>query len=49
MLRGCGLDSKGSGLVPVMGFCEHGNEPSGFIRREEFFVKRSDYQLFKNE
>jgi hypothetical protein len=27
-----GLDSIGSGLGPVAGFCEHGNEPSGSIK-----------------
>jgi hypothetical protein len=25
------LDSAGSGWGPVAGFCEHGDEPSGFI------------------
>jgi hypothetical protein len=28
----CGLDASGSGQRPVAGFCEHGNEPSGFIK-----------------
>jgi hypothetical protein len=32
----CGLDASGSGQVPVAGFCEHGNEPSGSIKGEEF-------------
>jgi hypothetical protein len=27
----------GSGLDPVAGFCEHGNEPSGSIRRRNIF------------
>jgi hypothetical protein len=31
----CGLDSSGSGYVPVTGCCEHGNEPSGSIKGEE--------------
>jgi hypothetical protein len=31
----CGLDSSGSGYGPVAGPCEHGNEPSGSIKREE--------------
>jgi hypothetical protein len=31
----------------VPGFCEHGNEPSGSIKKEGFFDKLSDYQLFK--
>jgi hypothetical protein len=33
---GCGLDSSGSGLRPVVGFCDHGTEPSGFIKGGEF-------------
>jgi hypothetical protein len=28
-------------------FCEHGNEPSGSIKKAGFFDKLSDYQLFK--
>jgi hypothetical protein len=32
----CGLDSCGSGQAPVVGFCEHGNEPSGSIKCREF-------------
>jgi hypothetical protein len=32
----CGLDATGSGKRPVVGRCEHGNEPSGFIKVEEF-------------
>jgi hypothetical protein len=31
----------------VVGFCEHGDEPSGSIRKQEFFDKLSDNQLFK--
>jgi hypothetical protein len=31
-----GLDASGSGQGPVVGFCEHGNEPSGSIRAENF-------------
>jgi hypothetical protein len=27
------LDSAGSGQGPVAGFCEHSNEPSGFIKK----------------
>jgi hypothetical protein len=33
----CGLDSTGSGWGPVVGCCEHGNEPSGSVRGGEFF------------
>jgi hypothetical protein len=29
---GCGLDSSGSGLEPMVGSCEHENEPSGSIK-----------------
>jgi hypothetical protein len=29
---GCGLDSAVSGLRPIVGCCEHGNEPSGSIK-----------------
>jgi hypothetical protein len=31
----------------VVGFCEHGNEPSGSVRKQYFFDKLSDNQLFK--
>jgi hypothetical protein len=32
----------------VAGFCEHGNKPSGSIKKEGyFFDKLSDKQLFK--
>jgi hypothetical protein len=29
-LGGCGLDSTVSGQGPVAGFCEYGDEPSGY-------------------
>jgi hypothetical protein len=29
----CGLGASGSRQGPVAGCCEHGNEPSGSIRR----------------
>jgi hypothetical protein len=29
------------------GFCEHGNEPSGSIRKQDIFDKLSYHQLFK--
>jgi hypothetical protein len=32
----CGLVSSDSGYGPVVGSCEHGNEPSGFIKGEKF-------------
>jgi hypothetical protein len=35
----CGLDLSG----PVVGSCEHGNEPSGCIRGRELLEELSDY------
>lgn len=41
--KGCKLISSGSGKGPVMGSCEHGNEPHGLIDGGKFpdqlFVK----------
>jgi hypothetical protein len=31
------LDSAGSGYGPVAGFCEHNDEPSGSIKKSEYF------------
>jgi hypothetical protein len=31
----------------MAGFCEHGTELSGPIKKAGFFYKLSDYQLFK--
>jgi hypothetical protein len=31
----------------VAGFCEHGNEPSGSIKKQDIFDKLRDNQLFK--
>jgi hypothetical protein len=31
----------------VAGFCEHGDEPSVSVRKQDFFDKLSDNQLFK--
>jgi hypothetical protein len=31
----------------VEGFCEHSNEPSDSIRKQDFFDKLSDNKLFK--
>jgi hypothetical protein len=33
---GYGLDSYCLGQGPVVGTCEHGNEPSSFTKGEEF-------------
>jgi hypothetical protein len=30
----------------MAGLCEHGNEPSGTIREQDFFDELSDNQLF---
>jgi hypothetical protein len=32
----CRLNSSGSGQSPEADSCEHGNEPSGFIKGEKF-------------
>jgi hypothetical protein len=32
----CGLESSGSGEVPVADSCEHNNEPLGSIKGEKF-------------
>jgi len=38
MVRRCGPDSSGSGQGPVAGFHEHGNEPSGSIKKAGYFL-----------
>jgi hypothetical protein len=48
-MRGCGLDSSGSGQGRVVGSCEHGNGTSGFIKGGEFFDWLIDYQLLKKD
>jgi hypothetical protein len=35
-MRGCGLDTCGSGYVPMGGSCEQGNKSSDSIRGGEF-------------
>jgi hypothetical protein len=32
----------------VVGFCEHGDDPSGFIKGWEFFGYLSDYLAFQD-
>jgi hypothetical protein len=44
---GCGLDSTGSGRGPVMGSCEHSNEPPVFIKGGEFLKQLSNYKILK--
>jgi hypothetical protein len=43
MMTGFELDSSGSGLGPVAGCCEHGNEPLSSIKYVETFNYLSDY------
>jgi hypothetical protein len=31
------VDSAGSGYDQVVGFCEHGSDPSGSIRKQDIF------------
>jgi hypothetical protein len=31
----------------MAGFCEHGDEPSGSIRKQDIFDKLNENQLFK--
>jgi hypothetical protein len=31
----------------VAGFCEHGDEPSGSVRKRDFFGEVSNNELFK--
>jgi hypothetical protein len=39
----CGLDSSGLGEGPLVGSCEHGTEPLGFIKGGEFLGYMSNY------
>jgi hypothetical protein len=32
----CGLDVSGSGQRPVVGCCEHGNEPLGSVKGGQY-------------
>jgi hypothetical protein len=41
------VDLAGLGQSPMAGLCEHGNEPSGSIKKAGFFDKMGDNQLFK--
>lgn len=44
----CGLDSSCSGQPPVAGSYENGNEPSGFIKGEEYVKWLRNYQVLKD-
>jgi hypothetical protein len=35
------------GASVLAGFCEHGNEPSGYIKGGEFIEELSDFWLIK--
>jgi hypothetical protein len=37
-MRRCGLDSSGSGSGLMAGSCEHGNEPSCYIKAGNFLT-----------
>jgi hypothetical protein len=41
------LDWSGSGKRLLEGCCEHGNEPSGFIKFWEVLEQRHNWQLLK--
>jgi hypothetical protein len=43
----CGVDTSGSGEVPVTSCCEHGNEPLSPTKSGEFLYQLSNYQLLK--
>jgi hypothetical protein len=45
----CGLDLSGSGLGPVKGSCEHGDEPSGSIKCWEILEQLSDCWLLMKD
>jgi hypothetical protein len=46
-LGGCGLDSTGSGQVPVAGCCECGDEPSGSCATELVsLLRKVNFLLF---
>jgi hypothetical protein len=46
---GFGLDTPGSRQGPLEGFCEHGNEPSGFIQCCDFLGSLSNCWFIKKD
>jgi hypothetical protein len=48
-VRGCGLDSSGSGQRPMAGSCEHGYELTGSIKGGRFLDQLNNYQLLKED
>jgi hypothetical protein len=49
MVQGCGLNSRVSGGVPVVGSREHVNEPSGSVEGREFLDQLSNYKLLNKD
>jgi hypothetical protein len=43
----CGVDSSGSSYGSMIGFCEHGNELSGFIKDWKLLGQVSDSELVR--
>jgi hypothetical protein len=48
-MRCSALDLSYSGYGQVAAFCEHGNEPSGSMKREEFFVWPTTCYLLRKD
>jgi hypothetical protein len=44
-VQGCGLNSSTFGKSPVADSFEHGSQPSGFIRGQEFIDHLSEYRI----
>jgi hypothetical protein len=44
----CGLDSSGSGYLPVSGSCEHEYKNLGSINARKYFDQLNDYQVLKD-
>jgi hypothetical protein len=43
------LDSSGSGYGPIVGHCEHGNAPSGYVKGREILDCVNDCWLLKKD
>jgi hypothetical protein len=46
--RKIGWDSSGSGKIPLEGYCEHGNEPSGSKKYWESLEQVSNWRLLED-
>jgi hypothetical protein len=44
-----GTTDRGSGKEPVVGYCEHGNEPSGYIKCWEILERLSNWWFLKRD